>query len=467
MNSLNRLLFATCCALTASNSVAEIYLDHESDAVPYVTLNIVVPQGAWALSESENSSGALLSKMWDVGTTTKTNSEFLGQLADFGASYSVVVGPQHTALGLSFPLEGNKDLSGLLALVQDNWLNPRVTEEELAIAKTVLESTFKGLLDRDFALTSSFLRRWVTKNLFGGFPVNVEQIKNVKLNQVKAIHSAIVKEKDIWVGYVGPDSSLEFVKSFVEKVFSAQGSVVEKELKKSLVDSRISLKSDVTKLKPTIFLIDRKGLAQSTVDFLAIPNFKPEGKQELNYYFGSYVLTGSGLGSVFMDEIRVKRGISYAVTSTQPDLYNQKNISIAFNPTKSKQEEGIRVLSELLTHTFEQNKLFENMSDKAWNDQFRSFKYSQLIDRSTSVGRLDEKMSVVMGALSSSLKDSKPERWKVSRDAVFELYNKMWNQSFRSIAVLGDASELSPLLKKYFPGYEMQVIPYKEALVLR
>jgi hypothetical protein len=104
------------------------------------------------------------------------------------------------------------------------------------------------------------------------------------------------------------------------------------------------------------------------------------------------------------------------------------------------------------------------MTEEDWKQQFRSFKYGYVLDRSSALGRLGERKSVVLGEVSPSFKASKFERWSVQQDSVFDLFSRMWNQSFKALVVLGNSAETKPWVEREFPGYEIEIIPYKDSL---
>jgi predicted Zn-dependent peptidase len=445
-------------------SRAEIAFDFEEDPIPLVSVSVVLSEGGWPEKRPDSAQTALLSRMWEVGTQTKTNQEFLGQLADYGASISLSIGAQYTFWSLTLPVDSERNRGPLVELLKENWERPRLNDSELGIAKNLAESGLKSVLDKDFGLTSTFLRRWTTANIFKGFPVQIDEIQRAKLADVERKHAQILNAKQAWAGMVGPESSRPWVQGLLSAVFSKQGTVVEKELKEKLPARDIKPSLSKFTQKPKLFILDRKGLNQITIELLALPQFEVSGKQELNFYFGRYLLIESGLGSFITDEIRVKRGISYAVMSPQVDLYGRRVFSLAFNPVLTKQTLAFETLAQVLSATFDKKIVFDNMLDEQWNSSFKSFKYSRLLDRATAEGRLSEKMAVVTGDLSSSLKDSKSEKWKVDRRGITELYGKIWNESFQGIVVLGDADETQSLARKFFPNFEIQVIPYKDSL---
>ena len=168
-------------------SQAKIYLDLEPEPLPLVDIVVVLPVGVITRVEEEAGTGALFNEMVDAGTLKRTKQEFLDELSAFGANYDFNVSNQYSYWSLSFPLVEGQNYDKLVELLSENWDSPRFTSEAFETARTKISGAINASVDSDNNLASAPATRWMSLNLFGGYPLFIESIPNLSLEKVKKV----------------------------------------------------------------------------------------------------------------------------------------------------------------------------------------------------------------------------------------------------------------------------------------
>jgi hypothetical protein len=152
------------------------------------------------------------------------------------------------------------------------------------------------------------------------------------------------------------------------------------------------------------------------------------------------------------------------VGSMGSNFQKYKSLSLLANPVREKQSIAFETIHDLTQSLFEQNNEYKIISDTTLNRLFTSFKNSRILDNVTSLSRLSKRMDVVEGYNSYDFLNSDPKKWKIKRESLSALSHKIWTESTQLIGAVGDAKELTPLAKKYFPNYEIITIPYEKTI---
>jgi predicted Zn-dependent peptidase len=467
------LRVATLCALvnvacsavlfTAERASAEIYLDVEADPMPLVEITVVVPAGFESARAAETGAAVLMGDILDAGTKRVARQAYLDRLASFGASHGISVSNLYSVWTLSFPLVDGKDYAALTALLAENWKAPRLTDETFRIAARKLEASLKGGLDSDMALGTSAIRRWINRNELGGQPITLDSLAKLERSTVATVWDRdFVGAQEIWAGVVAPSSSVPLVKSILASVFAAQGAVVEGAEPRPLAIREVSSAG----LRPErVFLIlDKPGRTQTMTSIIAVSPRRHTVREELAAEFGRHVLVDSGLGSIFGEEIRTKRGLAYSVMGVHPQFLGYPSLGMAANPVRPKSDEALGVIANLVSSAYERGALIDELPTETWTRQWQSFIYGKQLERSSPDGRIGERMSVAVGALHPKLYAEDLADWHTDRLAVTTTLRETWAQSVVVGAVVGEARELAPLVKKHFPTYQVVVIPYADSI---
>jgi predicted Zn-dependent peptidase len=463
---LQHLVSATAVlALLGSVSVAgaDILLAVESDPLPLVDITVVLPAGFEAAKAEEAGAAILMGDVIDAGTQKLDREAFLDRLASFGASHEFAVSNLYSVWTLSFPVVDGKDYAALVALLADNWKAPRLTAKTFRIATRKLESSLKGSLDSDMGLGVSTSRRWINSRYLGGHPITVDSVGKLERKTLAMVWDRdFVASPEAWAGIVAPPSSLPLVKSILSSVFARQGAIVEGAAPRPLA-LRVVPK-DGLRPERVFLILDKPDRTQTMTSVIAVSSSRYKPQDELAAAFGNHVLIDNGLGSIFGEEIRTKRGLAYAVSGVEPRFLGFPSVGLATNPVRPKTDEALGVVADLVSSAYEKASLIDELPTETWSRQWKSFIYGKLLDRSSPDGRIAERMAVATGDLSPKLYERDVDDWRTDRLAVTSTLRKTWAESVVVGAVVGAAKELRPLVEKHFPGYRVVVIPYREAV---
>lgn len=456
-------LLGLCCALWAGAAQAKIYLDIEEDPLPLVQISVVIPAGGYTGAVDETGLAMLIPEILDAGTANKDKQSFVDALSTFGANQDFAVIEEFSTWTLNFPYVATQNYDELIALLQENWRSPRWTPEVFELSKKKLLASLQGGLDSDGALSTIPSRRWALEKFMGLKSNSLQKVQSFNLEKTREVFEKhFTKAADIWVGYIGPKSLEPLVKKIVTSVFSQQGKVKvgqHLELLTAKVERSVKIQNE-----KRLFIIDKKDRNQSVTKVFALSPKKIEGDDELNFFFGRHLLVGGGLGSLFWDEIRGKRGLAYSVSDETEYYFMNPVLGFATNPLRTKSDEAFKLIAELVKSSYETGTSFKGFDNEAWDRHWKSFQFSHLIDLSTASGRLSHRLAVVTGVLSRDLYEKPVQKWRVSRQEIEKLFPLLWKDAFKSVSVVGNAKELRPLVEKYFPDYSVSVLPYNEVI---
>jgi len=459
---MKKLLVLAIASISLS-AQSKIYMDYESDPLPLVKVNFLIPAARSTTNDTENLGLRFLAEFYDSGTKKLSRQKFQDALASYGASLEISTGYQYAEISVTFPLSNGKIPAGLGELIQDAWENPRVDKENFERSKKFLKANHMAMLDRDNALLSTGVQKIVATTLFGLTPFSTETFSKIKLSEIAALHSNYYQRKgDIWVGIIAPENLKKELEQMAQLVFPGAGTIQEGLLEKQLATGYMP--EQKTQIKPTFLLIDKKDLAQIHYGFVAVSHQKENSKFELTDNFTYHVLSGAGIESVYGKNIRGERGLAYRVGGIMRDFYDYPIISLYANPQRNKQQEAFEVLDKLVQETFSKGKIIENIKEDMWTGWLLSYRNSERQSGATPEGRLERRKGIATGDLGVALFKTPIDNWTVKKGAAATRLSEIASQSTWILAAIGDAQELEPLVKKHFPSHELMKVNYKEIL---
>ena len=153
-----------------------------------------------------------------------------------------------------------------------------------------------------------------------------------------------VGAEEIWAGVVAPQSSLGLVKTILTSVFAAEGTVVEGAEPRPLAVREVSAEN--LRAEHVFLIVDKPGRTQTITSVIAVSPRRHDVEEELAADFGRHVLVDSGLGSIFGEEIRTKRGLAYSVMGVHAQYLGYPSLGVATNPLRPKSDEALDVIAE-------------------------------------------------------------------------------------------------------------------------
>lgn len=449
--------------VASSGLSAKVYFDSEKDPLPLFSLQVLIPEGMNSKTPLDAASMSLYSSILEDGTERLSKQEFLDAMMSYGASVSFGSGRNTSSWTLSFPIIEGKDYAPLMSLVEENWKQPRLTEESLQKARVKLDAALKASLDSDMQLAALVGRRWMGVQKFGLYPVLNEGVEQVTLSSLQNVRARLSGVQDIWAGYIGPDSHKELAKSFLRKVFSSHGQIKAGKLNRSLVKDPPAKKDFAA--KPTAIIVEKPGRTQTVIFTTGVfQDFPATENEELALHFGGHILGFSGLGSYFGDEIRNKAGLAYTVSPLQKYFLGRPAVGFLTNPVRAKIEKTFEVVPDVLKAAYVEADIFRVLSEDVWQRQWQSFRYGYLLDNSSVAARLGTRQAVVSGELSPGFADSKPASWSISREELSRYFRQSYGEAAKVMVFVGEEKELRPYLEKHFPDYQIKVMGLNETL---
>ncbi len=354
-------------------SFAKIYVDYVQDPIPMVDLTVVLPIGSRSYEPGRAAKFNVLDNVIEGGTANKTSQEMQDILGQYAASFSFGVGLENSSWKLSFPYLAEKDYSSMVNVLQENWQTPRFNGENFELARIKLRSAIMGSLDSDFNLLQSGIRRMHQKANFAAEPVFIENIDQLKLADVQKVFVENFQSNfDVWVGVVGPESARAVVEKTLKSVFSKQGEIVYQEFKEKAVP-RAEIRKAPFRKKQSVILIDKPDREQLVTGLVTVNSESMNWEEEVAFVFGNHLLTEHGFGSYFMDEIRTKRGLAYAVHPVARYFNGHSSLGFLSNPVANRGEEALGVIRGLLENGYQQATYIDTFSDDAWRETERVF----------------------------------------------------------------------------------------------
>jgi hypothetical protein len=455
------LYFVLFCGLSPL-SYSKIFLDYETDPLPLIKINFVLPAKEAFKVDTENLGLKILEECFESGTLKLDKQKYQDLLASYGASLEISAGQSYQEINLTFPLSGGKVPEGLIQLTKDSIGEPRITEEAFERARKLLKANFISTLERDSSLLISAMNRYMGAKLFN-FPFyETTTFDRVSISNVQDLHKNYYNNSNIWMGVIAPKELKEEVRKLSQRLFSNSGDIEEGMLETELKSG--FMLPQTGKISPTFILIDKKDLAQIDYGFIRVAHQKKENQHELTDKIINYLLTRAGIDSIYGRKIRAEKGLAYQVSGIYTEYLDFPVISLFSNPQRSKQKEAVEVLSDLVKSTFDKADLINTLPDPFFNGKVLSYKNSERQDGATPDGRLHRRKDVATNDMSFDFYKSNIDSWNVSKAQATKRLTNFTKSSSMVMGIIGDTNELEPLIKKSFPKYQLVKISYKDVL---
>ena len=446
-----------------SSPRATIFFDREADPFPFVDLTVILPVGSDVDVRKDVGLKQMLPDILEGGTAKLSRADFFDRIAEFGATYDVSVTNEFSFVKISYPIVPKKKMDGLVALLSEAWKTPRFDDETYKIARTKLEASIRSSLDSDQTLATSSARRFLSKNVLGTLPLFIEDLGHLDLSRTQSVYETeFLGVPNVWAGFIGPESEVDNVKKLLTAMFSKQGSIQDGPHLERLRAPKALAKKPKTYKK--ILIVDKADRSQTYTAFIGARPSLLSPQEELPFLFSHHIMVFSGLNSVWGEVLRTKGGFSYAVMSPGYYQLGFPVMGVVSNPIREKTADALRAIANTAKAAYDTGKVYANLSASEWGHRERSFRYGEILDRSSSSGRLSKRISVLTGALSPELYARDPATWKIDPKEVEKLISGIWKESSRVLSVVGKAADLRGPVSKAFPGYDIQVVPFQQVI---
>jgi len=319
----------------------------EGKYIPIVSLQLVFTN-AGHLSNTIDGLADMSSKLLNEGTAKEGSIGFATKLDAHAVDIGSHVGRESfvievSALKSEFPYAVER----LLELLKD----PNYSNEALEQIKYQKIGWLKQK-ESDFDyIAASKLRATLFKGSVLARPYDgtVESIKNLKLEDIKTFLSTHLGYNNV-IGVVGGDITKEEAGEYLTQILSLFPKVAIKEVEKVTASDK----------KETV-LID-EDTQQAYIFFGAPFHFAYNAKEQYKAKIAEYLLGGAGFGSRMMEEIRVKRGLTYGVYAS---LRRTKSVSYmsGYLQTKLSTQDEAKNLIQSVVDDFVKNGITQKELD--------------------------------------------------------------------------------------------------------
>lgn len=325
-------------------SLEEIELNHstipivfeEGDYIPIVSIQLVF-KNAGHLSSTKDGLADMAAKLLNEGTAKEGSVGFATKLDAHAVDIGAHVGRETFAIEVSaLKSEFAYAVDRLEELLKD----PNYTAEALGqIKHQKIGWLMQKKSDFDY-IAGSTLRKTLFKDsaLAKPYDGTVESIESMSLEEIKNFIQTHLGYNNA-IGVVGGDITADEAKVYVKRLLSLFPKVTFKEVENIQASAQ----------KEVVFTPE--DTQQAYIYFGAPFHFSYDAKDQHKAKIAEYLLGGAGFGSRLMEEIRVKRGLTYGVYSS---LVRSKSASYlsGYMQTKLSTQDEAKALIQEVVDTF-------------------------------------------------------------------------------------------------------------------
>jgi zinc protease len=282
---------------TLSNGVKVVFL--KNDAMPLVSVNLMIPGGALLDPEGQEGMASLMTScLRNGGAGDLTPESFDAALEDKAVAMSASADKDFFSAGFKCL---SKDLAEVLPLFADMLLRPQFDLKRFETNKTDLMDSANRLEDTPDALTRVLFYRTLMDQSSYGRPTSPLTLSNIKQPDVVKFYES----------HWGPtDSVLEVTGKVDEEKALAQ---LENLFANWTPQEKLPDYTDAKPMGPAIYFYP-KYVSQVFIRY-GVLGIKRHDPQDIPLSVANYILGGSGFTSRLMHQIRSDRGLAYFVDS--------------------------------------------------------------------------------------------------------------------------------------------------------
>ncbi len=281
----------------------------EGKYIPIVSMQFVF-KNAGHLSNTKDGLADMSAKLLNEGTAKDGSTVFATKLDEHAVEVGAHVGRESFVIEVSaLKSEFAYAIERLKELLKD----PNYKEDTVEHVKhQKIGWITQKKSDFDY-IAATKLREILFKGTALAKPYNgtLESVEKINLNDIKTFINTSLGYNNV-IAVVGGDISFDEVEKYLKDVIELLPKVDIKSVEKIEASSK----------KETI-LIDEE-TQQAYIYFASPFNYSYEAKDQYKAKIAEYLLGGGGFGSRLMEEIRVKRGLTYGVYSA---LKRTKSVS--------------------------------------------------------------------------------------------------------------------------------------------
>ena len=319
----------------------------QSKHLPIVSLQLVFTN-AGHLSNSIDGQADMSAKLLNEGTAKDGSIGFATKLDAHAVDIGVHVGRESLVLEVSaLKSEFPYAVESVMALLKD----PNYTKEALTQIKHQKLGWLKQKQGDFDYIAASALRKILFKNTALAKPYDgtVESIEKLTLQDIQKFITTHLGYNNA-IAVVGGDIETSEAEAYVSKILALLPKVESKEIEK--------FKASNAKALQEIY----EETQQAYIFFGAPFHFAYNDKEQYKAKIAEYLLGGAGFGSRMMEEIRVKRGLTYGVYAS---LRRTKSVSYmsGYLQTKLSTQDEAKALIQSVVEDFVKNGITQKELD--------------------------------------------------------------------------------------------------------
>ncbi len=319
----------------------------QSGHLPIVSLQLVF-KNAGHLSNTIDGLADMSAKLLNEGTSKEGSIGFATKLDAHAVDLHAGVGRESFVIELSaLKSEFPYAIERLIALLKD----PNYTQQALTQIKHQKIGWLKQKeADFDY-IAGSALRAMLFKGsaLARPYDGTVESIEKLKVSDIQDFITSHLGYNNV-IAVVGGDINITEAQAYVKEVLSLLPKVETKEIPKVQCSDKKETK------------LINENTQQAYIFFGAPFDFAYNAKDQYKAKIAEYLLGGAGFGSRMMEEIRVKRGLTYGVYAS---LRRTKSVSYmsGYLQTKLSTQDEAKKLIQSVTDNFVKNGITQKELD--------------------------------------------------------------------------------------------------------
>jgi len=306
----------------------------DSKTLPIISMQLVFTN-AGHLSNTKDGQADMASKLLNEGTKKDGAVGFAKKLDDRAVDLHAQVGRESFVIELSsLKSEFGYGVDRLMELLKD----PNYTEEALSqIKRQKIGWLTQKKSDFDYIAATN-----LREMLFKGTPLarpydgTMESVKAMTLNDLEAFIKAHLGYNNLIV-VIGGDLSFDEAKRYVEKVLP----LLPQSHTKPVGPFVASDKKEVKEMD--------EDTQQAYIYFGAPFDYSYKAKDQYKAKIAEYLLGGAGFGSRLMEELRVKRGLTYGAYSVLRRAKYASYLSGYLQTKLATQDEAVKLVREVVS----------------------------------------------------------------------------------------------------------------------
>lgn len=419
---------------TLKNGLTLLVLERRT--IPLVEFRLLIKAGSTADPAGKEGVAALTARLLKRGTKTRMAAQLAEEIEFVGGRIAAWAGLEGTEVSGEF---ASRDTEVAFNLIADMVLNPAFREEEVQKEKRQTVAAIVGLLDEPRALAGRAFDAW----LFGSHPYGRpvpgfrSTVEGLARSDVAAFYEARYAPNNAVLAIAGDVGAGEAAQR-VQRHFGAW--------RKRAVPA-LTLPEAVPVKGRKVLILDKPDATQSQIVFgnVALKRGDPEFFPLL---VGNTVL-GGGFTSWLVDEVRVKRGLTYSIRSTLESHRRAGSLSVSTFSRNASVAETLKVALEQVAKLRAGAALSAEELDKARN--FLAGLYPLQLE--TPGDQAAAFLDVELYGLDAQYVNQYQARVRgVGLDAVRRAAARHASPEDLAIVVVGPATELKTALASYGPA---------------